>query len=146
MDHPYSSGDQKPYILYADDDEDDRNLLSLMFNKVAPDYEVITVKCGTELLDTLKKMERRLPCLVIVDMNMPGLTGREIIESLKAEKKFSNLPLIIFTTSANPTEQSLCETSGIHMITKPSSLIQMEAVARQFISFCNSQVNSGEVE
>lgn len=126
---------KKKVVLYADDDPDDRLLLADSLLAVAPDFRVETVADGFSALTFLQK-QPELPCLLILDLNMPGMSGKELMRNLKAEKRFERLPIVVFTTSSHPADKQECANYGVEMFTKPLDLKEYERTANVLISYC----------
>ncbi|MEO6070162.1 MAG: response regulator [Chitinophagaceae bacterium] len=126
----------KGLILYADDDPDDLMLLQDTLQAVAPNIVVETVSNGREAIDYLTTQTPPMPCLVILDLNMPGMNGKEVMECLKKGQEFCNIPMVVFTTSSNPTDRDACARFGVDMITKPIDLYGFEKAASKLLSYC----------
>ena len=93
-------------ILMADDDEDDRLLASDALEESRLSNQLVFVKDGEELLDYLYRRgkfvdERQypLPGLILLDLNMPRLDGREALQIIKQDDKLCTIPVVILTTS-----------------------------------------------
>jgi two-component system, OmpR family, alkaline phosphatase synthesis response regulator PhoP len=104
-------------ILIADDESDILEILS--FNLLAEGYHVITAMNGNEAIDLARKNK---PDMIILDVMMPGKTGFEVCEILRAHKEFK-ATIIIFLTALNDdtTEINGLESGGDDYITKPVS-------------------------
>lgn len=125
----------KKLVLYADDDPDDRLLLTDSLKAIAPQFQVETVPDGFSALYFLQNRQE-LPCLVILDLNMPGMSGKELMKSLKSEKRFEALPIVVFTTSSHPADKQDCANYGVEMITKPIDLKEFERTANVLLTYC----------
>ena len=123
-------------VLYADDDADDRMLLSQTFQIVAPDVVLEEVPDGSQVLNFLKARKQELPCLVILDLNMPGMNGKEVMRLLKSDDDYQSLSIVVFTTSANPADRDECARYGVDMITKPIDLNDFERTANHLLTYC----------
>lgn len=123
-------------VLYADDDADDRLLLSSTFQTVAPDVKFETVPNGFKALDYLEERKEKLPCLLILDLNMPGMSGKEVMHRVKSVSEFESLPIVVFTTSSNPADKAECARYGVDMITKPIDLKELNHTASKLLSYC----------
>lgn len=95
-------------IVLADDDEDDRLLAQDAMEASGAHYNCFTVADGQELLDFLRqtgKFEgaeiRALPSVILLDLNMPILDGRETLKQLKEDPILSAIPVVILSTSAS---------------------------------------------
>lgn len=123
-------------VLYADDDADDRMLLSHTFQSVAPDVVLEEVPDGNEVINFLETRKQKLPCLVILDLNMPGMNGKEVLRRLKANDRYQSLPIVVFSTSSNPADREECAQYGVDMVTKPIDLGDFERTANYLLSYC----------
>ena len=124
-------------IILAEDDEDDYFLTKSAFEKAGLRNELVWVKNGEELLDCLKHRGAYAggpsgegARLVILDLNMPRMDGREALERIKADPELKRIPIIVMTTSnaeedvARSYEQGAC--SFIH---KPVNFADFVAAA-----------------
>jgi CheY-like chemotaxis protein len=128
-----------PTVLYVDDDADDREFLSEAINEVNPAAHVIQAENGMEALDyltALRNNPRDLPCLVVLDINMPVLDGRQTFQKIKSDPALSNLSIIVFTSSENPEDKAMFQSQGVEMITKPSSVSLFSNIAMRMLSHC----------
>ncbi len=120
--------EQKHCILVADDDTDDQFMLKEAFASLNFDKEIRTVENGEELLDYLnikgKYSDALLPIpkLILLDLNMPKIDGRQCLRLIKANPEYSKIPIIIFSTSNNPEDISQSYELGANSyIIKPYS-------------------------
>jgi CheY-like chemotaxis protein len=125
-------------LLYVDDDNDDRELLSEVMKSVAPSLKFIFAINGLEALEFLNRSKKTnsLPCLIILDLNMPYLNGRETFESIRADPQLKNIPLVIFTSGEDPADKSLFLKEGITFFTKPVEFSKFEGIAAQMAGLC----------
>lgn len=90
-------------LLVADDSQDDRHLLQRAFQAANVKNPVQEVRDGLELLESLEASlapgGAGLPGLVLLDMKMPRLDGKEALKRLRADPRFQTLPVILLTTS-----------------------------------------------
>lgn len=90
-------------ILVADDDEDDRQFMLEAMAASRLRNPLYFVKDGLELLEFLQQTGEHAdaprPGLILVDLNMPRLSGREAIEQIKADADLRSIPLVVLTTS-----------------------------------------------
>ncbi|MCW3075274.1 MAG: response regulator [Flaviaesturariibacter sp.] len=120
------------YIIYVDDDFDDKELLQEAFQEI-PDYELVTLDDGLELIQYLEKATS-LPNLIILDINMPALNGRDTMRILRAEDQFRDIPLVMFSTTSNPIEIARFRASKIDLINKPVNYSSVKGIVQQLIS------------
>ena len=91
----------KHTILWADDDYDDLQMMRDILSKKEENFELVEVHNGKEALEYLKQAKEQadLPCLIILDINMPVLDGKETLSIIKNTKEYSEIPAVVFTTS-----------------------------------------------
>lgn len=85
-------------VLVADDDEDDRLLISETFTDHCKCINLELVEDGAELLDFLKRKDIH-PGIIFLDLNMPRVNGIEALEYIKHDEELKDIPVIIFTTT-----------------------------------------------
>lgn len=108
-------------ILIADDDEDDKFLLKSAFEESGIDAPLSFVDNGQELMEYLLKA-KKLPSIILLDLNMPKKDGREALKEIKENPKFRSIPILILTTSNSPEDIRNCYFLGANcFITKPST-------------------------
>jgi CheY-like chemotaxis protein len=132
----------KNLVLYADDDADDLQLVQEAFAEYAKDVEVITVADGGQALAWLQRLtdDDPVPCLVILDVNMPVMDGKQVLVRLRRLERFESVPVVLFTTSSLPADKQFAEKYGAGFITKPLNLKQMELITEEFIGHCVEEV------
>lgn len=131
----------KKYILYAEDDNEDQELLRDMLKKINADVKLLTVRDGVEGLNFLRQLrsEDSYPCLIIFDINMPKLNGIETLKILKDDVALKHLPVIIFTTATDELVKQKAKMLGAEeCITKPITLQSFKEVASHFVDRCES--------
>ena len=125
-------------ILYVDDDPDDREFLFNAIKNINPDIEVNLADNGLSALDYLKNIGAKndLPGLIVLDLNMPILDGRETFKRIKNDHKLSSVPIVVFTTGENPNEKLLFNEMGVEYISKPFDINFLHSIANQMIEMC----------
>jgi CheY-like chemotaxis protein len=124
---------QKPFILIADDDQEDRYLLHTAFEEIGRSDDIALVENGLQVfayLDTSLE-QSDMPALIVLDLNMPILNGMETLSRLKAHKLYKSIPVIMFTTSIHEVEKARClEIGAADFIKKPARFQQTISTAR----------------
>ena len=130
---------QKNTILWADDDADDLMLMKEILLKNNRNYEIIEVRNGKEALNYLERSKETssLPCLIILDINMPILDGKETLSILKKTDGLSHIPVVVFTTSNSELDKLFCKKFQVDMITKPPHYKSLENAVLKLLNFCN---------
>lgn len=131
----------KHVVVYADDDRDDIELVEEAFTHHAHNVELIAFSDGSQALSYLRGLTDGdpLPCLVIFDINMPVLNGKDALIRLRQMERYANMPAVLFTTSSLPTDKQFAERYKAGFITKPLGYEQMEMIAREFIDHCTQE-------
>jgi len=132
----------KNIVLYADDDADDLQLVQEAFVQYANYVRVITVKDGIEALSYLNNLAEfdPLPCLIILDVNMPRMNGKEALFSIRQIKRFELVPVILFTTSNQSLDKDFANHYKAGFITKPIDVRQMDIITETFIDHCTEEI------
>lgn len=111
-----------------DDDVDDLELATSAVQAISKELECFTAKSAESALKQLEAKELQ-PDLIFLDLNMPIMTGQQFLTEIKKKDPLKNIPVIIFSTSSNPS--SIIETKELgaaDYIVKPmkfSGLIQL---------------------
>jgi len=124
-------------ILWADDDPDDLQMMRDILANNGKQFEIADVRNGKEAILFLEQItEEHFPCLIILDINMPVLDGKETLTLLKRHERFSKIPVVVFTTSASELDKLFCRKFGTEMITKPPTFDNLEAAVLKLLDFC----------
>jgi len=125
------------FILIGEDDRDDEELLRETFNSVDKTFTIHFLNNGQEVLSFLKKLDEHLPCLILLDYNMPVFNGADILEELKQDKRYEPIPKIIWSTSTSEAFKTRCLKAGANeYVVKPSSINELTETIRYMLSFC----------
>ena len=121
-------------ILYADDDVDDRELLTEAFQKIDPSISCRTVSDGREAIETLNQITY-LPDFIFLDINMPIMDGKDCLVELKKDSRLKVIPVIIFSTTIDQDEINRCYRLGASSyLKKPNSFEELCSSLRMFIN------------
>jgi len=100
------------HILFIEDDAIETMKLKRTVSKLQVHHKITETTNGEEALDFLKSDEV-LPDIILLDLNMPKLSGIEFLRILKADPKLKYLPIIVLTTSENRADLLECYGIGI---------------------------------
>ncbi|HEX6431457.1 MAG TPA: response regulator [Niastella sp.] len=128
-------------ILYIDDDQDDLLIFEESVNCLYPEirlYKAQSSEAGMNILNQLESENKPYPSLIMIDMNMPKMNGRETLRLIRNNKKWLGIPVAIFTTSANVEDIEFCKKHGSACITKPMSLTDFNHVLEKLLSHCKT--------
>lgn len=140
-------------ILMADDDDDDRMMTqdALAESRVLNDFKF--VEDGVELMEYLRREGRFAdkdlsprPSLILLDLNMPRMDGREALRLLKDDPDLRSIPVVILTTSKQEEDKVRGYSSGAaSYITKPvtfDGLVElMRALGKYWVEFVEFPVH-----
>ena len=114
-------------ILLAEDNPDDAELTRLAFAEARIANPLVVARDGVEALDYLfargahaGRDPDELPALVLLDLNLPKLDGREVVQAIRAESATQAIPVVALTSSAEPEEVEALYALGVNSyIQKP---------------------------
>jgi len=128
---------QPRFVLYADDDTDDKDWVSEACAAIDKTLSLIFVENGRQVLDYLLKTgPDHFPALIVLDLNMPELDGRQTLRKLKTHPLYQQIPVAIVTTSTNRIDRDVCRQLGASLfLTKPDTHSEWQTVIQNFIPF-----------
>jgi CheY-like chemotaxis protein len=132
----------KSLVLYADDDADDLQLVREAFHAYSQNIELLTFSDGTGLLNYIRSLGafEPLPCLIILDINMPQMNGKEALRKLRNTAGYEEVPAVLFSTSTLPSEAAFAQSLGAGCVTKPLYAEQIHQLVDQMIAHCTEDV------
>lgn len=123
-------------ILHVDDSPADVELIADAFECLAADVSLSTAWSGAEALTFLAGAGPELPHLVLLDLNLPQKSGREVLAAIKADSGFRALPVIVLTTSSASDDVRACYDLGANaFLTKPSGLDAVRRIVAAIHAF-----------
>ena len=129
------------YIIFADDDADDLELITGFFKQYNRNTKVLEFKDGKEVIKFLDDLTSSSspPLLIVLDINMPRLNGRETLIAIRKNKKYDSIPIVIYTTTINPSEESYYSNLGASCVSKSTSIEGVRQTAKILAEFCSTQ-------
>jgi CheY-like chemotaxis protein len=125
----------KPIILYAEDDYDDFESLKEALDQLSDQQLLLHAKNGEEAVSFMEHATI-LPCLIVLDLNMPVMDGKEVLKWLKQRDEYKNIPVMIFTTSSREEDVKLCQKHGCTFFRKPTLYRDLLHVAQAMMQLC----------
>ncbi|HEU0111541.1 MAG TPA: response regulator [Flavisolibacter sp.] len=127
-------------VLLADDDEEDLELFQAAVTKVNSTAKVKTVLNGRLALEYLQQCrDKELPCLIILDYNMPEMNGVDLLDRLRPDERFKNIPKLILSTSNAQSHVRECLDHGAaNYFVKPNNMRDLEALAADMLTYCTT--------
>lgn len=124
------------FILLAEDDEDDQELIRMAFEKADAESMLKVVCNGQEALELLSR-HNTLPCLIVLDLNMPLLNGIDTLKELNRLPAYQRIPKVILTTSDAEHNRRISYSYGaLDYFVKPSTLADFVNTAKKIIEYC----------
>ena len=102
-------------VLVVEDDPDIRQLVELRLRGLG--HRVVSAASGAEALSVIA--ERGAPEVVVLDVAMPGMTGLEVLRTLRADPEHAHLPAIFLSARVRPEDIAAGEALGVIYLTKP---------------------------
>jgi DNA-binding response OmpR family regulator len=113
-------------ILLIEDDPDDIELLEDALQKFGVTYEMDTVIDGGNAIDYISEV-RGKPDIIILDLNLPRVHGKQVILAVKSSVDFRDIPLLILTTSSSADDIAYAYKNGAKKyLQKPTSVDEIK--------------------
>jgi CheY-like chemotaxis protein len=132
-------------VLLVEDDPGDVVMTREAFQDYKVRNQLHVVNDGTEAMAFLRQegqfAGRPRPDLVLLDLNLPKMDGREVLEAIKSDPDLASIPVVVLTTSEN--EDDVLRSYSLHAnayVTKPVDFEQFIDVVRQIDDFFISVV------
>ena len=132
-------------ILLVDDDPEDRAIIQEAMETIEAGDIIHFAENGEQALEILEQgvQTNQLPCIVVLDLNMPRLNGTETLRLIRANEQLKDISVVIYSTSINPLEKEKCMRLGANeYITKPLSYKESTFTARKLLDLCTAQTPS----
>jgi CheY-like chemotaxis protein len=125
-------------IFLAEDDVDDQEFLTDALLSIDPAINLISFSSGLKFINRLTETEDgQLPCLIVLDYNIPEINGAEILAQLKNVDRFAAIPKVVWSTSDSQLFRENCLACGAKAyLVKPSSINGIKEIAKEMLRFC----------
>jgi CheY-like chemotaxis protein len=129
-------------ILCVDDDVDDFEMLQEALTGIEASYEIISAYDGVHALELLQQMKQcgQLPCLIVLDINMPRMDGKQTLSAIQRDSSLSSIPLVLFSTSSSELDKTFSLLKHVELITKPLTLNTLQGVAAKLLHYCDDHL------
>ena len=130
------TGSPEGTLLIVEDSDDDYLFTERAFKKAKLANPLVRCESGERALDYLfhrgEFEDVVAPALVLLDLNMPGMDGREVLKAMKADDRLRRIPVVVLTTSDDPRDIEACYELGANSyVHKPVDMAGfVDAMAR----------------
>lgn len=132
-----------PTVLFVEDNDDDLELAKLAMHALDTPAHFVFARNGLEALDVLfargayaERSNEKLPMLVILDLNMPLLDGREVLKAIREDARTCAVPVVVMTTSAEPPDlMSVVQLHVNSYVQKPMDFDRFQKVMAQIVRY-----------
>lgn len=124
-------------VLHVEDDPDDVELLQRAFEDTGIVLSVKVIKEGNKVMPWLDQ-QAVLPDVMVLDLNMPKMHGREILVSIKADERLKSIPVVVLSTSSSQDDIKFCLSQGAkEFITKPATVTGFKNAVELILTTAN---------
>jgi len=127
-----------PDILYVEDDEDFAFIMQHAVQEVKNGLTVKIIDNGKDALEQLKQLtEARVkPKLILLDLNLPGLSGLDLVKRIREIPFLKYVPVVFFSTSDNPKDvKASLEFGANAYLTKPAGYLNLVSCVESLYNF-----------
>jgi CheY-like chemotaxis protein len=128
-------------ILLIEDDPADQKLIKSMIEKQKIAHNICATHSAEEALEFLRSDKNHAggctrPDLIILDLNMPGMGGKEFLKHIKNDDRLKQIPVVILTCSTSEVDiLDSYKLQAAGFITKPAGLVDLERVVSETINY-----------
>ena len=120
-------------ILLVEDDADDRYIMHIAFTELSYADQVKVFNSGEEIVKYLYNLPHSslYPSLIVLDYNMPGMNGGEVLMRLRMDDGFKQIPIAMYSTGMRTMEQKLKNLGAAYCFEKGHQISEVYALAQQ---------------
>jgi CheY-like chemotaxis protein len=128
-------------IFLAEDDIDDQEFLKDALQTIDPAIQLVSFSSGLKFISRLSETDdQHLPCLIVLDYNIPEINGAEILEQLRKQDRYATIPKVVWSTSDSQLYRQNCLSCGARAyLVKPSSISGITEIAKEMLRFCGEE-------
>lgn len=117
---PTQTPERRPFVLYAENDENDAFLMNVCWKRAAMECPLRVVNDGQEAIDYLAgsgayadREQNPLPTLLLLDLSMPRRSGLDVLRWARANPAFAELPVLIVSSSNQEKDRAAAAALGV---------------------------------
>lgn len=120
-------------ILLVEDDPDDMELLETAFKDSGIQAKFTFISHGDKAVPYLDSCQQ-LPDVLVLDLNLPRVHGKEILKGVKSNSRYSQLPIVMLTTSSIQSDIDFCLNAGAtYYFTKPTRIAELDKIVNAIV-------------
>jgi response regulator RpfG family c-di-GMP phosphodiesterase len=133
----------EPLLIYlADDDNEDRMLFKEAFDEIDINVSIEDFDNGVTLMDNLLRLDKPLPHVIYLDLNMPLMNGEECLHDIKNEPRLLNIPIIIYSTHADVSITNELQKKGAALyLVKPNAFEALKSLLSKSLEYIHLTTN-----
>jgi CheY-like chemotaxis protein len=129
-------------ILLIEDDQDDIDLMQDALRDNGVDFTMEVIKQGDKAIPYLEAC-KKFPDIILLDLNLPKVHGREILDSIKSSHSFKHIPVVILTTSSSRDDLEYCVKAGANsFLTKPSTVVGFKETVNAIVDIAQGNFSA----
>ncbi|WP_009631999.1 response regulator [Synechocystis sp. PCC 7509] len=137
------AGDLIDSLLTIEDSDEDFTAFERVVRKLSINKPIFRCTDGEDAIEFLHHTgkykdtpQTPLPAMILLDLNLPGMDGRDVLLHIKQDQNLQNIPVVVFTTSSNPTDIEVCYQRGVNgYIVKPIDTSKLIWTIKLFMSY-----------
>lgn len=130
-------------LLVAEDSDEDFVTLQRLMQQLKVQNPIYRCADGDSVLDFLEQISKAgdpeampFPSVILLDLNLPGTDGRDVLEQLKQDQSLREIPIVVFTTSSNPKDIEFCYQKGANgYLIKPMDAQELHRTIQAFVDY-----------
>ncbi|MBN3927207.1 response regulator [Nostoc sp. NMS4] len=134
---------QTPLLLIVEDSNEDFEALQRFLGRSSVKIPIQRCVNGEQALAFLYRTGNYGDCqtasrpgLIMLDLNLPGTDGREVLRRIKQDRNLNMIPVVVFTTSNNPKDIEVCYRYGVNSyIVKPIDFAQLKRDIQMLVEY-----------
>ena len=124
----------KKKILFIDDNTAIQDIVKQTFDSLRRNMVLASALTAEEGLDLLNEADCTLPDLILLDLNLPAMSGAEFLEKIKQDKKLQEIPVIVLTATEDENElQKLLDIGALKCYSKPYDFYSFTSLVENII-------------
>lgn len=133
-------------ILLVEDNPIDIQMICMLIGKLGANFKILTINNGNEAQQflTMKALPHPnfIPDLIIMDLSLPGIQGKELLDIILREQYLQWLPVIVTSSDFHNIDKESYETRGLLFLQKPYSQKQLfESISKKLCLTINNELN-----